>query len=219
MSPIRLALLGTLCLGLSACSDDDESPLRSKTDDLVGTWYLAATEGDSDVAALVDMSYTFEAGGDVRQRIGGEVLRALREREEVQNALAGEDLGNVDRIDGANLNWIGTWSLSGDSLHVEFDLLIVEVFGDVPILGKLTLPIFEQSLVPAARTRIDYICEMEDESLTLRGSAAAIGVAQGGASQDITTQVDGVTGQVTQAAIDLLSAQLQGLDTQRYVRR
>ena len=137
----------------------------------------------------------------------------------MQAALAGENLGQTERIDGANLNWIGEWTLSGDSLHVEFDLLIIEVFGDVPIIGKLTLPVFEQVLTPAARTQIDYDCELLDEVLTLTGSSAAVGIGASGSSQDVTSQVDGVPGQVAQHAIDLLSAQLQGLNTQRYVRR
>ncbi len=218
MKRYRWALLGIVAVGLVACGDDD-SPTRSKADLLVGTWYMEATEDDSDVASLVNVSYTFEPAGGVRQRVGGEFLRALRELEEVQTAVEGENLGQTERIDGGNLNWIGEWTLAGDSLHVEFDLLIIEVFGDVPILGKITLPVFEQALTPAARTQIDYNCELVDEVLTLTGSSTAVGIAASGNSQNVTSQIDGVPGQVAQDAIDLLSAQLQGLNTQRYIRR
>ncbi len=217
---VRRMLSGIgVVLSLTACGSDDSVPMRSKADQLVGTWYLQATEGDGGVASLVSISYTFEPGGAVRQRIGGEFLRALRESEAVKAAIEGEDLGNADSIDGANLNWIGQWTLEGDSVHVTFDLLIVEVFGDFPILGKLTIPIFEQGIQPVAQTSIDYTCELTDRELILRGNSAAVGVDTDGASHDITTQIEGAAGQAAQAAADLLSAQLTGLDTQTYVRR
>ncbi len=212
-----LALACASVFALSGCGDDDASPTQSKADLLVGTWYLESTEGDSDLAVLVNVSYTFEPGGGVRQRVGGEFLRVLRETEAVQQALEGEDLGNADRIDGANLNWIGEWTLSGDSLHVAFDLLIVEVFGDVLIIGKVTLPVFEQALNPAAQTELDYTCELAEGILSLRGRAVAIGVGAG--SGQLTEQVEGTAGELAQQAVDLLATHLEGQDTQRYAKR
>ena len=206
-----------LILGLGACGDDDTSPTASKADMLVGTWYLQSTEGDSDVANLVSVSYLFESEGRVRQRVGGKFLQALRETEAIQAALAGEDLSNTDRIDGTNLNWIGDWTLAGDSLHVTFDLLIIEVFGDVPILGQVTLPVFDQTLSPSEQMELDYVCELTDDVLSLRGSSVAVGV--GADSQQVEAKIEGAPGQLAQQAADLLWAQIEGLDTQRHVRR
>jgi hypothetical protein len=206
-----------LILGLGACGDDDTSPTASKSDMLVGTWYLQSTEGDSDVASLVSVSYLFESAGRVRQRVGGKFLQALRETEAIRAALEGEDLSSTDRIDGANMNWVGDWTLAGDSLHVTFDLLIVEVFGDVPILGKVTVPVFDQILSPSEQMELNYTCDLSDGVLSLRGSSVAVGV--GANSQQVEAQIEGAPGQLAQQAADLLWAQIEGLDTQRYVRR
>ena len=97
-----------------------------------------------------------------------------------------------------------------------FDLLIVEVFGDVPI-GKVTLPVFEQALNPAAQTELDYICELAEGILSLRGRAVAIGVGAG--SGQLTEQVEGTAGELAQQAVDLLATHLEGQDTQRYAKR
>ena len=201
----QLLLCTCMALGLMACSDSDSSPTQSKADLLVGTWYLEATEGETAVASLVNVSYAFQPDGGIRQRIGGEFLRALRETEAVQAALEGEELSNTDRIDGANLNWIGQWSLAGDSLHVAFNLLTIEVFGDLPILGKITVPIFEEELAPAAQTQLDYVCQLVDGVLTLRGASAAVGVDADGGSQDVSAQIDGIAGQVAQQAVECTS--------------
>lgn len=219
MKPYQLLLGTCLAMGLISCGDSDSSPTQSKADLLLGTWHLEATQGESAVASLVNVSYAFQPDGGVRQRIGGEFLRALREREAVQAALEGEELSNTNRIDGANLNWIGQWTLNGDSLHVVFDLLIVEVFGDIPILGKITVPVFEEDLAPAAQTQLDYVCELVDGVLTLHGTSSIVGIDADGGSQDVTAQINGIAGQVAQQAVELLATQLDGHNTQVYVRR
>ena len=214
-----LLLSAVLAAVLTACDGDDEAPTRTKADQILGTWYLEATEGDSDVASLVTVSYLFTTSGEVRQRIGGPFLQALRDLEVVQEALAGEDLGAAEHIDGGNLNWTGTWTVAGDSLHLRFDRLVVEAYGDVPILGKVTVPIFEELVPPSRETEFGYRCELTDEALTLRGARVTAGLAADGGQTSLTDQIDGVAGVVAQWSTEQLAEQLRGLDTQRYVRR
>ncbi len=85
----------------------------------------------------LEFSYTFQADGSVRNRIGGAFLAELRNIDAVRQALDDGLLADDNLLDGGNVNWVGTWSLAGDSLTVNYDLLIVEVFGRVPILGDM----------------------------------------------------------------------------------
>jgi hypothetical protein len=211
-SPLVCALIA-----LAACSDDTEDPVRSKAQMLYGTWDLQAARdvGEGDL----EFSYTFEADGSVRNRIGGAFLAELLDIEAVRDALDDEQLAGVSRLDGGNVNWVGTWSLTGDSLTVDYDMLIVEVFGSVPILGKLTVPVFEQALDPAAQTTLGFTCTLEADVLTLRGESLSAGVDVAGGGESV-----GLEGSISQAvdlAVQFLGEQIvgQGLDTQTFLRR
>jgi hypothetical protein len=198
--------------GLTGCSDDTgEDLLRSKEQMLVGTWDLEAAEeireGD------LEFSYTFAADGTVRNRIGGAFLAELRDIEAVREAVEGEPLADLSRLDGGNINWVGSWSLTGDSLTVLHDLLIVEVFGDVPILGKVTLPVFNEELAPEAQRVLQLTCQMEGDLLTLRGESLT--AWQG------TTGVDGPAAEAVDLVLQEIDGQIvaAGLSTYRFVRR
>jgi len=211
-------LLGLLLLALVACDDDGGTdPVRSKEQMLRGTWDLQAAveveEGD------LEFSYTFQADGSVRNRIGGAFLAQLREIDEVREALADEQLADVSLLDGGNVNLVGTWSLAGDSLAVTYDLLIVEVFGSVPILGKVTLPVFHEELQPEAQTSLGFTCQLQGDELTLRGESLTAGV--GSAGGDGSTALDGAPSQAVDLATQYLGDQIvdRGLDGQTFQRR
>ena len=55
--------------------------------------------------------------------------------------------------------------------------------------------------------------------MTLHGASAAVGIDADGGSQDVTAQINGIVGQVAQQAVELLATQLDGHNTQVYVRR
>jgi len=169
MLTLGLLAIGWLAMAtLTACSEDTgDSPVRSKEQMLAGTWDLQAAQEVP--AGEFEFSYKFVEDGSVRQRIGGAFLSELRDIEEVRDALEGEPLADLSQLDGGNVNWVGSWMLAGDSLTVTYDLLIVEVFGDVPILGKVTVPVFHEELAPAAQRTLAFTCQIDGDVLTLRG--------------------------------------------------
>ncbi len=201
---------------LVACSDK-ENPAQSKTDLLADTWELASARevGDGDV---ISFSYIFSRDGEVRNRIGGPFLRQLRDIEAVQQALEGEELAQVDLIDGGYINWVGRWTLQGDSLTATYDRLVVEAFGDLPLIGRVAVPVFDQMLDPSAETRLDFTCSLEGDQLSLRGEALSAGV--GGETTQVPAAVTGPAGEVVQLVGDFLTEEIrsQGLDTQTFVR-
>ncbi len=77
--------LACALISLAACSDDTEDPVRSKAQMLYGTWDLQAAQdvGEGDL----EFSYTFQADGSVRNRIGGAFLAELRNIDAVRQAL------------------------------------------------------------------------------------------------------------------------------------
>lgn len=197
---------------LAACGGDD--PVRAKEPPLVGTWDLRAAQ---QVDGL-EFAYTFAADGSVRNRVGGPFLAVLRDDPLVQQALQGEPLADVDLIDGGNLNWYGTWRVAGDSLTIACDRLGVEVFGRLPVVGTVTLPVHEQRLQPEAATQLGFTWERVGDELTLRGQALTVGVGpDGSAPADLRgPAVDAVA-----ATAGFLADRLrdQGLDTHVFQRR
>jgi len=218
MGPHRLLTLGVLaagCLamvGLTACSENsDGDVVRSKQQMLAGTWDLQAAQEVT--AGEFEFSYKFVEDGSVRQRIGGAFLAELRDIEEVRDALEDEPLADLSRLDGGNVNWVGSWTLAGDSLTVTYDLLIVDVFGDVPILGKVTVPVFHEELPPTAQRTLGFTCQIEGDLLSLRGESFAADI-------DVTT-LEGPAAQAADLALQFLGEQIvaQGLDTHTFVHR
>ena len=204
-----------LALSLTAC-DDKAAPTQTDADRILGDWYLAATEGGSDLSDLLSVSWRFTDSGEVRQRLGGPFLRQLRDLEVVQQALADDDFGAADRIDGGHLSWTGTWELAGDTLRVRFDRVLLEVFGDVPIVGKVTVPVTDEPL--STVTEVDYLYELTDLDLILRG-AVTLGVDADGQAASLEGVVGGPAAPLAQAAVELLAGALDEVDGQRYIRR
>jgi hypothetical protein len=209
--------LACALISLAACSDDTEDPVRSKAQMLYGTWDLQAAQdvGEGDL----EFSYTFQADGSVRNRIGGAFLAELRNIDAVRQALDDGPLADDNLLDGGNVNWVGTWSLAGDSLTVNYDLLIVEVFGRVPILGKVTVPVFDETLDPAAQTSLGFTCQLEGDVLTLRGESLTAGVDVAGGGGPVG--LEGPGSQAVDLAVQFLGEQIvdQGLDAQTFQHR
>lgn len=54
------------------------------------------------------------------------------------------DFGELENVDGGNVKWTGEWKEigAGDSLEVVFETITVELFGRLPIIGKVTIPVY-----------------------------------------------------------------------------
>ena len=100
-------IFGILSIVLLWSCGSDDPVSETKERQLVGTWELEATRhlGGEDA---YEFSYTFWDNGDVRNRVGGPFLAALRELEVIPKEDLGQ-LAEIDELDGGNLNWLGTW--------------------------------------------------------------------------------------------------------------
>ena len=161
-----LLLSAALLLG---CSDEEINPLSAREEQLVGLWRL-------DLAAVDDedfeFTYEFERDKGVTNRVGGEFLKTLRERPE----LAEVDFKELENVDGGTVQLRGRWNLVGDTLDVVFESLDVTVFGSVPVLGRLSVPVYFANLPEDRDYEITYTCEITDDELTLEGQALTVGV-------------------------------------------
>ena len=159
-------LLSTLLLG---CSDEEINPLSAREEQLVGLWRLdLAPVDDEDF----EFTYEFERNKRVTNRVGGEFLKTLRERPE----LAEVDFGELKNVDGGTAQLRGQWTLIGDTLEVVFENLDVTVFGSVPVLGQLSVPVYFMDLPEEQDYEITYTCEIADDELILDGQALTVGV-------------------------------------------
>jgi len=208
------ALLLGLALSLTGCGDDDANPLSSAERDLIGTWGLDLGAVDDDDLAI---TYTFDADHRASHRLGGAFLRRLRDSELLQEADLGE-LTAIDQIDGAFVAWDGTWAIQGDSLTVLFDQIAVAVFGDLPIIGRLSVPVHAQALEGEQRAEVVYAYQISDEQLTLRGEAASAGVATQAADEQ-TAQLDPLSRAALEAVTEALAEAYQQSDATEFVYR
>ena len=153
---------------LLACLDDDVNPLSAGEEQLLGLWRL-------DVAAIDDedfeFSYEFERNKRVSHRVGGAFLEALRDRPELSEV----DFGELNNLDGGTIRLRGEWALAGDTLEVVFDTIDVSVFGPVPLLGRLSLPVYSADLPDDGDYEISYAYQVTDSELTLAGESLTVG--------------------------------------------
>ncbi|MEE2659530.1 MAG: hypothetical protein VX733_13570 [Candidatus Latescibacterota bacterium] len=203
---------------LTGCGSDAEPVAPTKAERLTGTWHLEATQVLT-ATEEYELSYTFQPNGVVRNRVGGPFLAQLRELEELQD----EDFGELRALDGGTLSWLGQWSLRGDSLHIVFDEVIVDIFGDVPIVGRLTLPIVEQPLESSQQSTLDFICSLDKDRLTLTGQFIAVGLADEpwvGGDAALPADLGSQVRAVTELALEFLSEQISasGADAHVFVR-
>ena len=153
----------------AGCGDDTSDPLSSKERQLKGEWILPLAEVDQDD---LQFSYRFDSGGAVRNRIGGAFLKSLRELDEAADV----DLGELSNVDGGYVNWLGNWSVSADSLQLNFSSLTIELFGEVPIVGRVTIPVYQQDFDASEAPALLFTCELMTDQLTLRGESLTAGI-------------------------------------------
>ena len=213
-------MLGFLSIILFWSCGSDDPVSETKEQRLVGTWELEATR-DIGGEDAYELSYTFWDNGDVRNRVGGPFLAQLRELE----AIPEEDLGQlaeIDELDGGNLNWLGTWSTNGDSLIVEFDRVSVEVYGSVPLVGRLAVPVVEQAIEPSEQTAIGFACELGDTKLLLQGNSVTVGMVAGSSSSkptDFGEPLDQIVDLAMAYIVPQLTVQAQGINNFSFVRK
>ena len=182
-----------------------DSPLSGKEASLQGQWRLQLAEED---ANEFDFSYTFHGDGSFSNRAGGTFLKRIEEL----NAIDGIDIdtGQLSALDGGFLVLHGTWFVDGDSLDIDLDRLVIEVFGKVPILGRLSLPVHEEPL--AGDNRIRYRCEIDGERLSLNGDSLTLGID----FQQATAGLDPLAVEVWRLTSDFALGQLSARDEDEF---
>jgi len=191
-----IALLLGVAL-LSGCLDDESNPLSAREEQLVGLWRL-------DVPAEIDpedfeFTYEFKRDKSAVNRIGGAFLKKLQEQPE----LAEVDFGELENVDGGTVELRGSWSLAGDRLDVIFETLDVVLFGRVPVLGRLSVPVYYAELPAGGDYEVAYTYRVDGDVLTLKGESLTVGVpldeaAEGGLP-------DGELGPAGAAAIETMA--------------
>ena len=146
--------------------DFGDAPLFPKALELVGTWRLDAGTDD------FDFTYTFTSDGRFTNRISGAFLSALRQLDELE----GIDFGQLDRFDGGTLIFAGTWTPGQGTLDLDFDELDIELFGSLPLIGRIDVGILEEDLGDGAEFELAFTCAIDGDELRLRGPALTLGV-------------------------------------------
>ena len=148
------------------CSDDTSDPLSPKERDVIGSWQLEIADVDED---LLEVSYRFDRDGGALSQVSGAFLEQLRGMEELGEV----DFGDLENVDGGTLKWTGKWTVIGaDSLAVEFDQIAVELFGRLPIIGKVTVPVYDENLADDA-VNMRFGCVVNGSELRLSGRSPA----------------------------------------------
>lgn len=189
-----------------ACSEDDPNPATTKEQRLIGQWNLRVVEdlGEEDL----EFSYTFSRDGTAVNTVGGEFLTALRDLEEIDEEIVAE-LEKLQGIDGGDLEWRGTWTSLGDSLDIRFDAVTISLFGRIPVLGKVSVPVYSQELDDAEIVELGFRCSLTESELTLQGRSLTAGVTPdlGVVDQEHTEAL----GSVGEAAVRLAGDRLLAL--------
>ena len=190
-----LSIIGLLAITLGlvvACSDDTPNPAAAKEQRLIGKWDLRAVKDLDDV----EFSYTFSRDGTAINTVGGEILTALRNMEELDEDVVAE-LDKLQGIDGGDLEWRGTWTTRGDSLDIRFDSVAISLFGRIPVIGKLSVPVYSQELEESEVVELGFRCAVLTETeLTLQGRSLTAGVTPDvGAVDPAHTQALGNVGE------------------------
>lgn len=179
--PIPGKSLLPLLLGialLTGCTADEDNPLSAKEEQLVGLWRL-------DIPAAIDaedfeFTYEFKRDKSAVNRIGGAFLKKLQEQPE----LAEVDFGELENVDGGAIELRGRWNLAGDRLDVLFETIDVVLFGRVPVLGRLSAPVYFAELPAEQDYEVAYTCEIDGGHLTLKGQSLTVGVPLDEAAAD-----------------------------------
>ena len=136
---------------------------------LLGSWLLDLPAISTDTFSF---TYAFAEDGRFSNRIGGEFLAPLQDIEE----LADIDLGGVEKFDGGLLVLRGNWTTSGDSLHLEFDRIAVELIGSLPLIGKLSDEVLSQELEDRVEFELGYTYSVGADQLPLEGDSLTLGI-------------------------------------------
>ena len=191
----RLSTIGLLAIILGlvmACSDDTSNPAATKEQRLIGKWDLRAVKDLDEV----EFSYTFNRDGIAINTVGGEFLTALRNIEELDEDVVAE-LEKLQGIDGGDLEWRGTWTARGDSLDIRFDSVAISLFGRIPLIGKISVPVYSQELEESEIVELGFRCTvLTPTELTLQGRSLTAGVTPDiGAVDPAHTQALGSVGE------------------------
>ena len=170
---------------LLGCGNDN--PAATKEQLLLDTWNLRVVQ-DLDEGDF-EFSYTFSGNGTVTNTIGGEILAALRNIDELDADLV-DELDKLKGIDGGVLQWRGTWTTLGDSLDMRFDSMVIALIGRVPVVNvKLSVPVYAQELSESETVELGFRCSLTENELILRGRSLTAGVTPGvGAVDQAHTQ-------------------------------
>ena len=189
-----------------ACSEDDSNPATTKEQRLIGQWNLRVVEdlGEEDL----EFSYTFARDGTAVNTVGGEFLTALRDLDDLDEEIVSE-LEKLQGVDGGDLEWRGTWASLGDSLDIRFDSVTIWLFGRIPVLGKVSVPVYSQELDEAEIVELGFRCSLTESELTLQGRSLTAGVTPdlGAVDQEHTEAL----GSVGKEGVRLAGARLLSL--------
>ena len=99
-------------------------------------------------------------------------------------------------IDGGDLEWRGTWTARGDSLDIRFDSVAISLFGRIPLIGKISVPVYSQELEESEIVELGFRCTvLTPTELTLQGRSLTAGVTPDiGAVDPAHTQALGSVG-------------------------
>jgi hypothetical protein len=86
----------------------------------------------------------------------------------------------------------------------------IEVFGTLPLVGRLSLPVHEEQL--AGDNRLGYSCRVEGELLTLNGESLTLGVGS-----DEPAGLDPLASEVLRMVSDFALMQLSARDEDEFV--
>lgn len=198
-------LLGAFTLFGCLTDEAVDTPLSSKENSLQGQWRLAL----ADVATEeFEFNYTFDRGGSFSNRVGGAFLKQIEQLNEIDGIDI--DTGQLDAIDGGFLVLHGMWSADGDSLDIGLETLAIEVFGTVPVLGRITVPIHEEPLMGS--NRIGYRCRVEGQRLILNGDSLTLGLGL----QETTSGLNPLAVEVLQLTADFALEQLSTRDEDEF---
>ena len=165
---ITALLLGAVLL--TGCLEDESNPLSAQEEQLVGLWRL-------DIPAEIDaedlaFTYEFKRDKSAVNRIGGAFLKKLQEQPE----LADVDFGELENVDGGTVELRGRWALAGDRLEVVFETIDVVLFGRVPVLGRLSVPVYFAELPAEQDYEVVYTYQIDGDQLLLKGQSLTVGV-------------------------------------------
>ncbi len=195
-------------LMMMGCGDDEPTGkvlLSSKEQGLEGDWRLALADVDPEE---FEFSYSFGRDFSFSNRVGGAFLKRIEELNEIAGIEI--DTGRLDAIDGGFLVFRGAWSVDGDSLDLDLKTLEIEVFGTVPIIGRISVPVHEEELM--GPYRIGYRCRIDGERLTLNGESLTLGSGL----DETTAGLDPLAVEVLRLVSDFALEQLSARDEDEF---